>query len=55
MSPTAVLNLHIKNYFPYFNIILAHTEFVTFSPHKELCPYEKYGKYGRKVFFLQNN
>jgi hypothetical protein len=26
MSPTAVLNLHIKSYSPYFNIILAHTE-----------------------------
>jgi hypothetical protein len=25
MAPTAVLNLHIKSYSPYFNIILAHT------------------------------
>ena len=37
MSPTAVLNLHIKSYSPYFDIILAH-RVVTYSPHKELCP-----------------
>jgi hypothetical protein len=26
ISTTTVLNLHTKSYFPYFNIILAHTE-----------------------------
>jgi small nuclear ribonucleoprotein (snRNP)-like protein len=33
MSPTAVLNPHIKSYSPYFNIILAHVK--------------RYGKYRR--------
>ena len=37
MSPTALLNLHIKSYFPYFDIILAHIV-VIYSPHKEICP-----------------
>ena len=36
-APSAVLNLHIKSYSPYFDIILAH-RVVTYSPHKEMCP-----------------
>jgi hypothetical protein len=37
MPPTAVLNLHIKSYSLYFNIILAH-RVVSYVPYYRVIP-----------------